>query len=347
MVGHLCLDNASVCVYHILMLDLFSLIPLRMQDISGGYIQSQIQIHEKDLFTGIFHLSHEKTEYVFFFLQGKLVSIYRFGEGFWEALSIKVWNDIISTSRGDLRVLPLPADGLRLYRLLLESDFSETLTSKELPADELMAYFSVLPRDGRNTLSVVRQGESLAVLLLASENATVTEGAMFSTSLGAQVGPGVLNQVSAWGDRICQLYLCRYNPSSEGWKEFALRTTYSNFVKRVLTRYEELAGRFLVSDIDEQVNEECNMHMWEISMHGRALSDRHFFDTTQSAARAYSALLEIMEKQMEMVIGPKMTGQVLQEALVQLPADMRQLLREQVVSRTQLGGKAVNVKIVG
>jgi hypothetical protein len=343
MVGHLCLDNASVCVYHILMLDLFSLIPLRMQDISGGYVQSQIQIHEKDLFTGIFHLSYKKTEHILFFLQGKLVSIYQLGEGSWEVLPNKVWNDIISASRGDLRVLPLPVDGLRLYRILLESDFGEPLASKELPASELVAYFSVLPRDVGNTLSVVRQGESAAVLLLASENASVADGAIFSTTLGAQVGPGILHQVLAWGNRMCQLYLCRYKPSSEGWKEFTLRNSYSDFVRRVLTRYEELAGRFLVSDIDEQVNEECNTHMWAISMHGRALSNRHFFDTTQNAARVYSALLEIMEEQMEMVIGSKMVAQILQEALVQLPLDARHLLREQVIARTGLGGMVVKM----
>lgn len=327
------------------MLDLFSIVPLRMQGISGGYVQSQIQIHQKDLFTGMFHLSYEKTEHVLFFLQGKLVSIYQLGEGFWEALSHKDWNDIISAARGDLRVLPLLVDGLRLYRLLLESDFSETFASNELPANELAKYFSILPRDGRDTLAIIRQGESIAVLLLASENASITEGVMLS-ALGAQIGPGVLNQVSAWGNRICQLYLCRYNPWSEAWREFALRNAYSTFVKKILTRYEELAGRFLVSDIDELVNEECSTHMWAISLHGHTLSNRHFFDTTQIAARAYSTLLEIMERQMEMVIGSKMAGQVLQNALLQLPVDARQLLREQVIVQAQLGSMVLEMAVV-
>ena len=85
------------------------------------------------------------------------------------------------------------------------------------------------------------------------------------------------------------------------------------------------------------------MHMLEISIHGRALSNRHFFDTTQSAARTYAALLDIMENQMEMVIGSTLSGKILQDALVQLPADARPLLREQVIARTELGGVVTRV----
>jgi hypothetical protein len=49
------------------MIDLLSPIPLSMQGISGEYIQSHIQIHEKDLFTGIIHLFYDKTERLLFF----------------------------------------------------------------------------------------------------------------------------------------------------------------------------------------------------------------------------------------------------------------------------------------
>ncbi len=46
---------------------------------------------------------------------------------------------------------------------------------------------------------------------------------------------------------------------------------------------------------------------------------------------------------MEMVIGAKMTGQILQDALIQLPVDACQLLSEQVTSHTQLGSRAARI----
>lgn len=335
------LDSGPLYVYHLtreIMIDLFSVIPLRMQGVSGSYLQTQIQIQQKDLFTGMFHLSDDSASNVLLFLHGKLVGIYRQINGSWETLSPALLDNVIAAARGDLRLLSLPEDGLRLYRLLLESDFTEAFSPKEISANALPPYFSILPRDGRSTLALVSRDDAIALILLSTDASLTPEGILITAS-NVHIGSGVMPQIIAWGDRICRVGVCRYNPWSEAWKEFSLRITFSSLVNKILARYEELAGRFLVSDLDEQVNLECNAQGWAISFYGSSISNRHFFDTAENAAHAYSSLLQMIESQIDIVVGAKMANQILQDALMQLPVDARQMLREQVIAQTVLGVK--------
>jgi hypothetical protein len=328
------------------MLDIFSFVPLRMKDVSGGYLSAQVQINEKDLFTGLFHLDSGEEQDVLFFWQGRMLAFYRLERNSWMPVPFSEWNQAIAASRGDLRVLPLPVAGLRLYRLLLESDFSNLPAPVQVKASELHHLLSVSGSGDLPSLAFIRREDAAAALLLSADNNVATDGVLVSAS-GALAGLGVLNQIRSWGERVCQVWRGRPALSSDGWMELQVGSSFSLLVGDLLARYEELAGRFLTSYLTQQINSECDARRWAISFYSRSISNQHYFDTSENAGRAYAILLDAMYKEMSAIVGAKMSMRILQEAIDRLPETARRALLEQaLLYSSYLAGNmgAVNVR---
>jgi hypothetical protein len=246
------------------------------------------------------------------------------------------WDDVIAASGGDWRVAAIPAEGLRVLRLFLESKLGDAKVISSTPANGLPAQIESWERSGLAGLMLaVRENTSLLMLYPSGET-NPADGLLLSEAR-AQAGSVVANQVKAWGERPCQVMLCTYEEKSEAWKEYDLRISFSSFVQTVLHRYEELAGRFLVTDLGEQVNEEIRDWGMALSLYGSKLSNRQFFETAERAGKAYVDVFKMVDKQMEVVIGEKMATGIFEDALMQLGADSRVLVKEYVLS--QLGGE--------
>ena len=326
------------------MIDLFSSIPVRLEGVTGSYIHAQVQMRARDLFTGLYHIGGTG-QLALFFLKGKLVGVYRLTDGRWNCLPHPVWDETITGwASGDLRELGLPEDGLRVCRLMLEADFGDSRTLPALRADELVPYLSKWHRAGKAGLALIRQSDFSAVMLLPADSLEPTEGVLVSR-FQLRTGPAVVTQVREWGDRPCLVTLCTHRDDSDAWKEYNLRVSFGALVQRALKRYEELAGRFLISDLGEQVNQETRSRGWAISLFGNSLSVRQYFQTADSAGRAYAALLAIMNGQMDSVVGGKMVESILSAATVPLQDEARTLLQDYVLSRVSSTRVAMNPSV--
>lgn len=317
------------------MIDIFSPIPVRAQGITASLINTQIQIHQKDLFTGIFHTT-EKSQSVFLFNQGNLISIYKFTDKAWVNVTKNKWDEVIAASAGDLRVTSMAGEGLRVLRLFLESDFSESKAIPDLPANELITYANNWQSGNRAALLSVHQNEASALMLFPLGETNPTD-AMLLNDQQAQTGSVVANQIRAWGTRGCQVLLCGHEPRSEAWKEYALRIAFAQFIQIVLKRYGELAGQFLMTDLNEQVNEEAKNWDIALALYGSNLSNRQFFEDMDRAGKSYVTILNAMGDQMKVVIGEKVVTSIRKEAILQLELDNRILVQEYVISRLDQG----------
>lgn len=326
------------------MMDLFSSIPVLIDGVSGGYILNQVQMRGRDLFTGLFHVSGSQ-EFTVFFSEGRLVSLYRLNGGCWEHIPAAAWDETLSHAAGDLRELRLPDEGLRVWRLLLETDFGGARTVPSLRASELNSYLSKWQRGGKAGLALVRQAELGAVVLLPSDSPEPTEGVLVSRSQ-LKTGLAVVTQMQTWGDQICQVKLCTQNERSEGWREYNLRVSFGLLIQKVLKRYEELAGRFLVSDLDEQVNAESHSRGWAISLFGNNMSIRQYFETTKAAGRVYAALLNIMNRHIDSVVGRKMAETIFSNTMLQLNEEARSLLQMHVLGNTSSQGDSLTADMI-
>lgn len=313
------------------MIDIFSPIPVRAQEITANLIRAQIQIHENDLFTGIFHV-HGKSQLVFLFTHGRLISIYQLGERNWWQPPKLQWDDVIDEGSGELRVASVSDDGLRVLRLFLESDFSESKTVPSLPASEIPSY--VGHSKGKNDIGLVsvRQNGSSALLLFPAEAESPAE-AVLVDDLETQTGSAAVNQIRAWGSRACQVLFCASEPRSEAWREYFLRVSFSQFIQLILSRYSQLAGNFLVTDLDEHVNEQAKNLDIALSLYGTKLSNRQFFENAEHAGKVYASIFGAMNGQMNGIVGERVALSIRKEAVLQLELDDRVLVQEYVISR--------------
>jgi len=313
------------------MLDIFSSIPIRARDVSSNLIHAQIQIHEKELFTGLFHINGKEPS-AFLFAQGKLFAVYKLSEKRWLNLPPSEWEGEITSSSGDFRAVSASMEGLRLLRLFFEADFSEAKTNPSLPANELNSYVGSWQRGDKAGLALVHQNGVSALMLFPAKESVFTEAALINETQ-TQTGPMVINQIKAWGNRPCQTEFCVYQEQSEAWREYSLRVSFGAFVQFVLRRYEELAGRFLVTDLGEQVNEETQSWGLALSLYGSALSNRQFFETAERAGQTYVTIFDIVGKQMTAVVGEKMATNIYKEAAMQIELNSRMLVQKYILSR--------------
>ena len=318
------------------MLSIFSAIPIRIKDVSGNLIHAQIQVHGKDLFSGIFHIAGETGELVFLFSQGKLVSIYKLVENRWAGLPKMEWDETIASCTGELRVTNFSVESLRLLRLFLEADFSESKTVPSIPANELAFRASQRGDSGRAALMTIRRDSAGAILLYPASQTSFTEAVLVS-DMQAQTGPAVANQIKSWGNQLCQVDTCVSEDRSEAWKEYFLRISFGQFVQYVLQRYAELAGQFLVKDLNDQVNDEAKSWGIDLSLYGNNLSNRQFFETANRAGRAYVTIFNVINEHMYGVIGEKVVMSIRKDAVMSLDLDSRILVQEYVLSRLDQG----------
>ncbi len=315
------------------MLDIFSPIPVRAQDVTANLINTQIKIHQKDMFSGVFHISGE-AQSAFLFISGKLISVYKLVNRNWRRFPKVEWDDVIADASGNLRVATMSGEGLRILRLFLESDFSESKTIPSLPASELAAYVKNAPAGNYTRLISLRQNGASALLLFPPGETTPAEALLVDEDQ-TQTGVMVSNQVRAWGDQACQVLLCGHDPNSEAWREYALRVSFAQFTQLVLKRYGEIAGKFLVTDLNEQINDEAKNWNIALSLYGDKLSNRQFFEDTQRAGEAYVTIYTAIREQMKSVVGDKVVVDIRKEAIIELNLDTRILVQEYVISRLQ------------
>jgi hypothetical protein len=316
-------------------MDIFSLFPVRAQDVTANFIHAEIEIHQKDLFTGVFHISG-KSQLVFLFAQGRLVSVYKLTDGDWSTLSRSGWDAAIAECSGNLRIANIAAEGVRLLRLFLESDLTESKLIPSMPASELTACVNGWQRGDKAGLVALRQSGAGALMLFPPGETSSAE-AVLMTDSQTQTGMAAINQVRAWGSRPCEVLLCVGKLNSEAWKEYSLRVSFGQFIQLLLRRYGELAGQFLVTDLNEQVNGMAQSWDMALSFYGTKLSNRHFFESMERAGQAYVTVFGAMGEQMKEVVGEKMLTDIRKEAIMQLELDNRILVQEYVISRLEQG----------
>ncbi len=318
------------------MFDLFSSIPVRNKDLPAGSVQTLIHVHEREMFTGVLHLQNlEGGQAALFFVQGILSLFYALSDGYWAAIPATDWRLKLAHMDGDLRILTLPVDGLRTFRLFLDVAEGEVNTFTALPATVVPDKIGEWQRANTPSLIHIRRNEMVVFLALPGNMLSSTDALLLSPDR-SQTGLGVLTQLRSWGERPCDLRHCSTDLGSPAGQEYGLRVAFLRLVQKALERYQELAGRFLVSALDEEINQLNRARGWSLIFSGTGLTHREFFSDAYRAGEAYRAILAKMEGEMELVVGSRVANQIIQQALLELSPISRGWLYEYVLAKLQL-----------
>ena len=316
--------------------NLFASLPIRNRDLLPDSLQTLVNVHEREMFTGILHLqTPTEGEAALYFVQGKMVLLHALTGAGWLPIPPTDWRMRLSHLGGDLRVLTLPVEGLRTVRLFLDTSGGEENALGELPARLLSEKIGEWQASASASLIYIEREDTLVFVALPGNLLGATEALLLAPE-HFQTGAGVLNQFRAWGERPCRVTHHTNDIASASGREYALRLAFLRLVQKALERYQDLAGRFLVGALGEEINHLNRSRGWSLYFAGAGVTHREFFQDAGRAGAAYQVLLANLENEMQLVVGSQVANQIIGEALSALSPRAWELVNEYIVSKTSL-----------
>lgn len=324
------------------MFDLFSSLPIRNRSVDNSYLQTLLKAQERELFTGIAHVQNAaESQFVVFFQQGDSSLVYSFANREWESVPAQDWKVELSRAEGDVRVMALPVEGLRIFRIFLELEKNETHTFVSVPAEQIPARINEWQKADTASLLHVKQQDTQAFFIIPADPVFPLESLLAAPDR-FQIGAAVLAQIKSWGERACLLTRLPAELESTSGNEFILRVAFTLLAQKTLERYQELAGRFLVAHLNDAINSLNEQNHRSMYFAGSGVNHREFFLDSEQAGGVYKSLLEKMYEEMNLVVGNEIAGRIFEEALASLSPRLRQQLETYALARSPF---PINVEV--
>ena len=319
--------------------DFADLIPASHQHVSAGFLETLIQARREELFTGLMRLGDSGGEHhIQSFLEGTQQTLYRCAEGVVEVLPKHTWQDAFSHNNATVGFLPFPIEAMRFIRVLHEAPVrhidESTLTLEQLT--EAAGKWAAEKEPG----IVHVEGDKInRYYLIAGQSIPVVE------ELSVLGGEARLSLSDASFPKMLprrEYHVLRYvsDRDHELWHEYELRHAFSPFMRMLLGRFSELAGRVLTERLCERISVWAREGGWNVTLNSNGFVNRQYFDTLESAIGLYVDLLSRFQDEASPAIGSRMADGISQEVLIKLDSDRRELLTKNILSRQGVGSVA-------
>ena len=116
----------------------------------------------------------------------------------------------------------------------------------------------------------------------------------------------------------------------EIWQEYELRLAFHPFMRMLLSRFGELAGRVLTERLCEQMSAWARQEGWNVSLSSNGIVNRQYFDSLEAASRFYQELMQRFHREASPALGPRMMQGISEEILMKLDSRRRELLAKSV-----------------
>ena len=315
--------------------DFSHVIPESHQNVSPGLLEMLIQTRREELFTGVMRLCPASGEnLIFSFLEGMQQKLYRCREEAVDIVPRQTWPAELGRDCSAVGFLSLPIEALRFMRVVHEAPVRQveelTLTLEQL-IDAAGKWAAA-----REPGIVHIQGDKVnRYHLVAGDSTPVIEelsilGGEVRFSLNDASFPKMLPKTDY---RVLRYVSVR---DHDVWREYELRLAFSPFMRMLLNRFSELAGRVLTERLCEQVSLWAREEGWKVILSGNGLVNRQYFENLESAKRLYADVLRHFQEEASLAIGTRMTEGISQEILLKLDSYRRELLAKNIYSRPGL-----------
>jgi hypothetical protein len=318
------------------MLDFSHFIPELHQNVSPGYIETLIQTQREELFTGLMRLSHPADEnLVFTFLEGTQQKLYRRSGTNVEMIPKQTWQDALNHQSTSVGLLPLPMEAMRFVRIAYEAPIYQVETStysREGLADAAGKWVV----DQNPGIVHVQGGSVNAYYLIAGYAIPVIEELAFTSGKAFfSISDAAFPQTLPKEDYQTTRYIS--TSEHEFWREHELRLAFSPFMRMLLNRFNELAGRVLTERLCEHLSTWVNEGGWDITVTSNGAVNRHYFDSLESAIGFYFELLHHFHTEASPAIGSRMADSLSREILAKLDPNRRELLTKHIYEQYGMG----------
>jgi hypothetical protein len=316
--------------------DFSHFIPQFHQNVSPGFIETLIQTQREELFTGVMRLRHSSDELlVFTFLEGTQQKLYRCLDTTIEVIHKQTWQDALNHQSTSVGFLRLPMEAIRFVRIMYEAPIHQVEAatfSREKLADAVRNWAA----DG-NPAIVHVQGRNLnAYYLFAGHSIPVIEEVSFVTGKALfSISDASFPQTFPKDDYQTTRYIS--TGEHDVWREHELRLAFNPFLRMLLNRFSELAGRVLTERLCEHLSTWVHEGGWDITVNSNGIINRHYFDSFESAIGFYFDLLHHFHSEASPAIGSRMADGLSREILVKLDPYRRELITQHIYRQYGMG----------
>ncbi len=305
-------------------MDLLASRDITVQGINPAYLSTLLHMQREEEFDGLFHLTCQEEELLFFFCNGEIKLAFTGTSAHWQPVTGAAQDSLLQRISGDLRIFPCPSTALRLIRLYLENMHEIAVEETDCSSDKLIPWIENAFGEHGHGLVCFR-GHSRQGLILTYPDAENTVDIAGWNEQNCRTGQMVFNML-----RHAQTpFHLTYHPiraESDAWKEYLLTRAFQNFVQMLFLRFRTLAGQAMTGHLSEQLNILCQRQRWKLEFREGALYHAHFFRSSQEAQQAYQKLFAAILKSMGTVIGEAFVRQIMHETQKRLPEKEQSLL---------------------
>jgi hypothetical protein len=319
--------------------DFSHVIPDSHQNVSPGFLDVLIQTQREELFTGVMRLDPGLGEHLILsFVEGTQQNLYRCREGAVDIVPRQTWPAELSRNCLSVGFMRMPMEAVRFLRIVHEAPVLQveesTLTLNQLV--EAAGKWAAAREPG--IVHVHRDNQNRYYLLAGDSTPVVEELSILNGAAHFSLNDASFPKMLPNGEyRVLRYASVR---DHEVWREYELRLAFSPFMRMLLNRFSELAGRGLTERLCEQVSVWAREGGWKINLSANGLVNRQYFENVDSAKSLYAGVLRRFQEEASLAIGARMTDGISQEILFRLNTYHRELLARNIYRRPGLSSAA-------
>lgn len=316
--------------------DFSHLIPESHQNVSSRVLETLLQTQHDSSFTGLMRLNHFPDEnLIFSFLDGEEKKLYRCRDGAVEILPRQDWEAALNGGSDFVGFLSLPIEAMRFMRVAQEAPVRQVERST-LSAEQLTSMIEKWVVEHEPGIVHVR-GESInRCYLIAGDSTPIIEELSLLDgearfSLNDASFPKTLPKLDYQVVRYVSVH------DHDVWREHELRLAFYPFIRILLNRFGEVAGRVLTERLCVQLTFWAHERGWNIDLSSNGIINRQYFIALEDAIGFYADLLRHFQDEASPAIGSRMAREISYEVLNKLDSVRRDLLTHLIFSRLEAG----------
>ncbi|HET9911278.1 MAG TPA: hypothetical protein VFQ13_05265 [Anaerolineales bacterium] len=315
-------------------------IPETHRDISSGYVETLIQARREELFTGLMRLSDPSGENLMFtFLEGGQQKLYRFLEQSVDVVPRKIWFDEMNRPNLSAGFLQLPIEAVRFTRIVCEAPVVRVESSTSTP-EKLISDARKWSLEQEPCIVHMQSSAISKYYLIAGRSTPIVEELSFvAGNARFSLSDASFSQTLPQGEYRVTRYVSK--SEHEVWREYELRLAFNPFLRMLLSRFGELAGRALTGRLCERLSIWAGEGGWNVSITGNGIVNRHYFETLESAVGFYVDLIRCFQSEAGPALGARMIDGISRDILIKLDPYRRELLTRYIYNQSGVGVTSV------
>ena len=299
------------------MRDLFLNIPDEYTKVSPGFVDTLIQSRRAELFTGLMRMHYPAGELlVFTFLDGSQQKLYRGLEKSMQAIPRTSWQAAMDLPDACVSFIPLTIESMRLMQVVHDAPIRKA-EAQSMAAQQLA--HQVQEWSGASEPSILHLHSSVfdrIYLVLGRSNRVIESVSFANGASNFSVNDTTFPTLLPEGD----LHVTRYVSDSKhaSWQEYELRLAFNPFVRLLLNRFGELAGRMLTERLCERISNGLREEGLNIKVTPNGVSNRQYLESLEKTVDVYVGILRSFHDEASPAIGQRMAEGLSHEILRKL-----------------------------